>query len=411
MRQKQPFFKRLDMQITTIAHVDMDAFFAAIEQRDNSCLKGKPVIIGADPKRGRGRGVVSTCSYEARKYGIYSSMPISRAYCECPGAIFLPVDMQKYIKESRRIQDMFYQFTPKVEEVSIDEAFLDITGSLEIFGGASRLCRLLKEKIKKETGLTASVGCAPNKMAAKIASDINKPDGLTIVCAKNLTNFLKPLSIEKISGLGKKSRLVLNGSGIATIGQLSRVEPEKLEKIFGKTGRFFWEMANGIDSRKVELKNLIKSLSKEITFPEDIKNQEVLRQALVFLCETVSLRLRRKNLKAGAVTLKIRLKNFSTYTKVQTLIKASNFVDVIYGSAEAILKSFNLKGKKIRLIGVNVSTLIPEDFQDSFLKDSRDDKLKKIHEAVDIIKTKFGSGAIVRAAGLKFSGPEKDSIF
>ncbi|MFA7677015.1 MAG: DNA polymerase IV [Candidatus Omnitrophota bacterium] len=398
------------MQIPTIAHVDMDAFFAAVEQRDTPCLRGKPVVIGADPKKGKGRGVVSTCSYEAREFGIYSSMPISVAYQKCPTAAFLPVNMSKYDKESERIQNIFYQFTPLVEEVSIDEAFLDITGSLELFGNANQLCSLLKEKIKKETGLTASVGCAPNKMAAKIASDIDKPDGLTIVYKGDLVDFLRPLGIERISGLGKKSRLILNNLGIVTIGQLRQVQPEELEKLFGKRGRFFWEMANGTDYRKVEVRDAVKSLSKEITFQGDTEDKEALKQALVFLCETVSLRLRQKSLKAGVITLKVRLEDFSNHTKLQTLIKASSFVDVIYESAQEILKKINLKGKKVRLIGINVSALVSEDFQDSFLKEPRDDKLEKIHQALDKIKIEFGSRAIGRAASIEFTKSGENSF-
>ena len=235
-----------------IIHVDMDAFFASVEQRDDPALRGRPVVVGSDPKAGKGRGVVSTCSYEARKYGIHSAMPISIAYKKCPQAVFLPVDMEKYAEASAKIHEILYSFSPDIEPISIDEAFLDITGSYHLFGTPVETCRLIKEKIKKYTGLTASIGLAPTKMAAKIASDLDKPDGLVEVTEEKLLDFLRPLDVRKIWGLGPKCEAELQRLGIQTIGDLARMDPDHLTGTFGKVGLEFWRLANGIDERPVE---------------------------------------------------------------------------------------------------------------------------------------------------------------
>ena len=211
-----------------IVHVDMDAFFAAIEQRDNPSLKGKPVIIGADPKGGRGRGVVSTCSYEARKFGVRSAMPISEAWRRCPRGIFLPPDFQKYEEASGKIREAFFEFTPDVEQVSIDEAFLDITRSAHLFGGPTETCRRIKARVRELTGLSCSVGLAPTKMAAKIASDLKKPDGLVEVREASLRAFLAPLDISRLWGLGPKTAALLRGRGVNTVGELAAAGPEQL---------------------------------------------------------------------------------------------------------------------------------------------------------------------------------------
>ena len=377
-----------------ILHVDMDAFFAAIEQRDNPALKDKPVIIGADPKKGKGRGVVSTCSYEARKFGIHSAMPISIAYQKCPQAVFLPVDMNKYHRVSEEIYQIFYNFTPKVEPISIDEAFLDITGSFHLFGCAKKTCQKLKQQINKKTQLTASVGCAPTKMAAKIASDLDKPDGLVMVSEDKLVEFFHPLAIEKIWGLGKKSSAILKQKGINTIGDLARKDPKEIIETFGANGRHWWELANGIDQREVETNHELKSISNEITFERDTQDQELIQDALVSLCEKVSRRLRSHDLKAKTITLKIRLTGFKTYTRALTLLSATNFVDTIYKTIKKLFLEFKLGERKVRLLGVKTSNFIDSKTKDSLFEDK---KKERIHQAVDSIRSKFGQAAIGRA--------------
>lgn len=389
-----------------IACVDMDAFFAAIEQRDNPGLVGKPVIVGADPKSGKGRGVVSTCSYEARKFGIHSAMPISIAYQKCPQAIFLPPDMEKYNRVSQQIYEIFETFTPIIEPLSIDEAFLDITQSYHLFGTPLHTLRLLKLKIKEETRLNCSVGLAPTKMAAKIASEIGKSNGLVEVIQERLLDFLWPLPVDKISGLGKKAKTILNRIGINTIGDLAKVAKEHIVELFGKNGEDFWLLAHGIDERAVEYLDTTKSISNETTFEKDTDNKKLIEATLLALCERVSSRLRKEGFKGRTITLKIRLEGFKTYSKAITLNAATNFTDIIYRqiknlSAGLALKHgqrVDVKGKKIRLIGVKVSNLISCEVRDSIFVDEADQKRERIHKAIDEIKERFGSDIIHRAA-------------
>jgi nucleotidyltransferase/DNA polymerase involved in DNA repair len=385
-----------------IVHVDMDAFFASIEQRDNPSLKGKPVVIGADPKQGLGRGVVSTASYEARKFGIHSAMPISIAYNRCPNATFLPPSMHKYVSASKQIHAILDTFTPNIEQVSIDEAFLDITASFHLFGSPLATCKLIKEKIKKETKLTASIGLAPTKMAAKIASDINKPDGIFEVKPESLLNFLWPLPVEKISGLGEKSKITLNRAGINTIGDLAKRGIKELVSVFGKNGEYFWYLAKGIDESEVKQSEEVKSISNEVTFEEDTLDEKLIKRELLSLSESVSDRLRQERFKARTITLKIRVTGFHTYTRAITIAKSTNFVDEIYKTAGRIYfdfvssNDFNSK-TKIRLIGIKASNLIDAGIKDSLFDEGRDKKKESIHKAIDKIKEKFGDNIIHRA--------------
>ena len=384
-----------------IVHVDMDAFFASIEERDRPSLRGKPIVVGADPKAGKGRGVVSTCSYEARKYGIHSAMPISVAHRKCPGAVFLPVDMDKYGKASAQIHEILYSFSPDIEPVSIDEAFLDITGSYHLFGSPIETCRLIKAKIKILTGLTASIGLAPTKMAAKIASDLDKPDGLVEVTCEGLRGFLKPLEVRRIWGLGKKGEEELGRIGIRTIGDLAARDPEELAGIFGKTGQEFWRLANGIDERPVESAVEAKSISSETTFDFDTIESQKVESSLLTLCEIVSGRLRAAGLKCRTVTLKIRLADFSTFTRAITIGCATNFIDILYKAVKELYEKFDTKGKRVRLLGVRASHFYPADFQDTLFKDCGDVKREARHRAVDRIKGKFGNSSIFIAGGMQ----------
>ncbi len=381
-----------------IVHVDMDAFFASIEQRDNPFYKGKPVIVGSDPKGGRGRGVVAACSYEARKFGIHSALPISIAYKRCPDAIFLPPDMSRYASSSHKIFDILERFTPDIEPISVDEAFMDITGSWQLFGSPLEVCKKIKCTIKKELDLIASVGMAPNKMTAKIASDIDKPDGLVVVTKENLLTFLHPLPVEKLWGVGQKTRSSLGAMGINTIGDLAEYSESNLENVFGKNGQHVWELSNGIDARSVETLSEIKSISNEHTFEIDTSERKEVLDALMYLSEKVSRRLREDDTKGRTITLKIRSSSFKTYTRAVTIDSYTNFVEDIYENVVKKLDEFDLVKMKVRLLGVKVSNLSGNPASlDLFTGiTEKENKKERIHKAIDRMIDKFGAGVVRR---------------
>jgi len=380
-----------------IVHADMDAFFAAIEQRDNPRLKNKPVIVGADPKKGKGRGVVSTCSYEARKYGIHSAMPISQAFRKCPRGIFLPVNMDKYSRVSEQVYEVLYTFTPDIEPVSIDEAFLDIRGSYHLFNGLVNTCKEIKTKIRSQLGLTVSIGLAPTKMAAKIASDMDKPDGLIIINRHNLGEFLQPLDIGKMPGVGPVTQKTLNNLGVNTIGDIAKFDKWQLIEAFGSAGENLWLLSQGLDESRIEPDSLEKSIGNEITFEEDTNNTDLIKSSLMYLCEKVSFRLRQSNYKGKTILLKIRFEDFSTHTRQATLYNATNFVEVLYNNINKLYSQFSA-GKKVRLVGVKVSRLAPADLNESLFTSSDEETLERLHAGTDRIKNKFGAGAIRRAS-------------
>lgn len=381
-----------------IAHIDMDAFFAAVEQRDNPKLKGKPVIVGADPKGGRGRGVVSTCSYEARKFGVHSAMPISKAYRLCPHAVFISGRMKRYSEVSNQIFDILYDFTPDIEPISIDEAFLDITGSFHFYKTPLATCQKIKDRIKEETQLTASIGIAPVKFVAKIASDFCKPDGLLEIKQENLFDFLWPLPVEKLWGVGQKSQLALNKMGVKTIGDLAKIPRESLLEAFGVNGEHLYTLANGIDEREVHLNEDMKSVSHEHTFEVDTDKKDLLFATILDLSERVSRRLRKHDFKGKNITLKIRLSGFKTFTRAVTLPERTNFTDTINQTAKKLFNEFLKPGMKVRLIGVRVSHFEDAYVQESLFSDPKSERLEKIHQAVDTIKNKFGEKAIRRGS-------------
>ncbi len=386
-----------------IAHMDMDAFFAAVEQRDNPQLKGKPVIIGADPKGGQGRGVVATCSYEARKFNIHSALPISIAYRRCPQGIYLRGNHNKYREVSRQIFAILQDYTPDIQPVSIDEAFMDLTGCLSVGGSALAVCRAIKNNIKTQVGLTASIGIAPNKMIAKIASDYNKPDGLLEIKPDQVLNFLWPLPIGKIWGVGKHTEKALHDMGIKTVGELARKPVEVLSKRFGSHGAHLHQLANGIDERPVVVDDEVKSVSNEHTFEHDTADQEEIIDKLLYLSEKVSRRLRKNDLKGKTVTLKIRLKVFQTFSRAETLDHRTNFSDTIYATALGLYRSFYRSGMQIRLIGVRVANFEDPYVRDSLFDDPAEKRDEDLHRACDQIKDKYGEKAIRR--GIYKSGP------
>jgi nucleotidyltransferase/DNA polymerase involved in DNA repair len=381
-----------------IVHVDMDAFFASVEQRDTPEFRDKPVIVGSDPKSGKGRGVVAACSYEARKYGIHSAMPISIAYNKCPRAVFLRPDFKKYVRASHHVFDILERFTPEIEPISIDEAFLDITGSYAIFGSPHETCRMIKDAIKKETGLPSSIGMAPNKMTAKIASDIGKPDGFTEITEEGLSDFLHPLPVGKLWGVGEKTLEHLKKFGINTIGDLAMRREEEMEQMLGKNGKHLWELANGMDPRAVESSGIIKSISNEHTFDEDVTDWSIVKDTLMFLSEKVSRRLRKSDFKGRTITLKIRFSDFKTYTRAVTVQHPTNFADEIYGEVSGKLADFKTGKRPVRLVGVRVSNLsdvsVPADL--FYPEEERNLKKERLHKALDRIADKFGQGAVHR---------------
>jgi nucleotidyltransferase/DNA polymerase involved in DNA repair len=375
----------------------MDAFFAAIEQRDNRKLIGKPVIIGADPQKGRGRGVVSTCSYEARVFGIHSAMPISEAYRKCPHGTFIIPDMNKYSHESQLIHNIFQLFTPDVEQVGIDEAYLDITGTHHFFKTPIDACRALKKAIKKDRNLTASIGLAPNKMVAKIASDLNKPDGLLQVRKEDVYTFLGPLKIQKVSGIGKKTVQLLNANKIFTIQDLHKYTQNQLCTMYGSLGSYLWQISQGIGNEKIELSDQCKSISNEYTFETDVNDDLFILKTISLLSEKVSRRLRIQKLKGKTISLKIRLTCFSTYTRSVTLPNSTNYVEDIYSALYNLYTKFDRNAKKVRLVGVKVTNLQETSRQSDLFNFASDIKREKIYSALDKIKDKFGSNSIHHA--------------
>lgn len=380
-----------------IVHVDMDAFFASIEERDHPELKGKPIVVGADPKGGKGRGVVAACSYAARKYGIHSAMPISIAYKICPGCVFLPVNFEKYNSVSSKIIEILGSFSPELEQVSVDEAFLDITGTYKLFGAPHETCLKIKERIKKETGLTASIGLAPNKMAAKIASGLKKPDGLVEVEKEDLIAFLGPLDVGLIWGVGSKTKEELSRLGINTIGDLAKRSEDELISLFGKNGGWFWEVSHGIDESEVVTDRETKSISNESTFAEDTADQRLIEKELASLSELVADRLREGKIKARTITLKIRLEGFRTYTRSTTLQGPTNFTEDMISAVRKLYEDFEMKKIKTRLVGVRASNLSKAFEPDLFLA-RPSAKTEALHNAIDRIKVRFGKNSISRAS-------------
>lgn len=378
-------------------HVDMDAFFAAIEQLDNPELRGRPVVVGADPKGGTGRGVVSAASYEARKFGIHSAMPISEAYRRCPKAAFVYPRMGRYSEMSHAIMDILGEFSPLIEQISVDEAFMDCSGTGRLFGPPGELGMRIKHEIKTRTGLTASVGIASNKSIAKIASDLDKPDGLTICPFGREREFLSPLPIEKLWGAGKKTVLHLNSIGFRKIGDIASVPCEEMETRLGKWGVHLWALACGIDGRDITTDYSQKSISEEHTFGKDTGDAGIIEQTLLSLADQVARRTRKHGARGRTVTLKIRLEGFETYTRSRTLPFPVSDTFTIRDTAEELFRNFDCRGKRVRLVGVKISNLTGSGEQpqlDLFDAASCDPNLgrkEKIEEILDTLRSQHGS--------------------
>jgi nucleotidyltransferase/DNA polymerase involved in DNA repair len=386
-----------------ILHVDMDAFFAAIEQREHPDYIGKPLIVGADPKMGKGRGVVSTCSYEARKFGVHSAMPISQAYKLCPQGVYVPPNGALYSQVSKDIFKLFYEFTDLVEPLSIDEAFLDVGGCIRLFGSAKIIGKKLKYRIYETQALTASVGIAPNKFLAKIASDLEKPDGLVIVEEAKIQEFLDPLPLRRLWGAGKKTIEKLNKEHIYTIGDLSKLPGEILEQKFGKQGKHFFYLSRGLDDRPVIPGHKVKSVSNEITFFHDLYDMEILRETLLHLCEKVGYRMRQKKLNGKTIQLKLRYEGFETITRNKTLNDSTANTEIIFKIIWELFKSNYDKRRKVRLLGVGMSGFMDKIDRQISLFDDSVKKTSDLDLIEDLVRKKFGKNAINRAEGMRKS--------
>jgi len=385
----------------SILHVDMDAFYASIEQLDHPEYKGKPVIVGADPKGGQGRGVVAASSYEARKFGVRSALPISRAWKLCPQGIYVRPRMRRYVEMSAKIMEVFRGYTDLVEPLSIYEAFLDITGSVALFGPPDRIARAIKEEIRDRTGLTASIGLAPNKFLAKVASDIRKPDGFMIVEAANVAAFLANLPISRLWGVGPKTEQRLQELGFRTIGDIAQTNRESIVRSLGSLGEHLYQLSHGHDDRPVVANGEPKSISSETTFEEDTADRELLLRTILELSDHVAQRLRSEGYRARKVTLKLRYQSFSTHTKQQSIDKFVRTGQEIAAVARSLFAQFPLK-QKIRLLGVAAGDLQREggDPQQLQLFGQPAGRQEKLSDTVDQIKQKFGADALRRGSQL-----------
>ena len=384
------------MEDRVILHVDMDAFYASIEQRDNPELRGKPVVVGGDT-----RGVVAAASYESREFGIRSAMPMAEARRRCPNLVRVAPRMDHYQSVSRQIFGVFNEFTPLVEGLSLDEAFLDVTSSRRLFGSGNNIAAAVKERIRERTGLTASVGVAPNKLVAKIASDLDKPDGLVIVTADRVHAVLDPLPVAVIPGIGKRTLARLHAIGVQSIADLRGAPDHDLEPVFGRFTQKTRERAAGIDHRPVTPSRPEKSISNEQTYDTDLGDRPAMEQQLLRLAERTSGRLRKAALAAGTVQVKIRRSDFKTFTRQRRLRPPGNGTDQIYAVARELLSDW-LHGNpdaRVRLLGVGCSKLSPAEQRDLFDKEDTD-RASEFDRAVDEIRDRFGRDAVSRARTL-----------
>jgi nucleotidyltransferase/DNA polymerase involved in DNA repair len=381
-----------------IFHVDMDAFYASIEQRENPSYRGKPVIVGAKPGK---RGVVSTASYEARTFGIHSAMPINEAYSRCPGGIFVQPQMALYEQVSHEIFNLFEKFTPLVEPVSVDEAFLDMSGTEKLFGPMDQAAKMISDALKREQKLTGSIGVAPNKFLAKVASDCKKPDGITIVPFERdeVLKWLAPMRVDRIWGVGKKSAVVLQTLGIYTIGDLQQVSHEMLIRHFGKAGNSLFSLCRGIDERLVESGESAKSISRETTFNRDSSDREQWRQVVYELSQDVALRARQSNVKGATIVLTWRLSDFSRHSKRITISQPTSLARTIYEHALVLMESVHERA--LRLIGVGITGLTNEVQEDLFRGSDGLQQLEISEIAADTIRSRFGIESLKKAREIR----------
>jgi len=374
-----------------IMHIDLDAFFVSVEQAHNPKLKGKPVIVGGKPEE---RGVVAASSYEAREFGIHSGMSLQRAYKLCPQAIFIEGGIHKYLDTSLKFMAILMSFSPLIEPVGIDEAFLDVTGFESLHGSTREMGEKIRRRVKKELKVNASVGIAGGKIVAKVASEKAKPDGLLEVPPGTDAQFLSPLAIGDMPGIGRKTEATLRGIGIDTIGKLAKLPPDTLKSYFGVTGRVLYRFARGIDDSRVELPPEAKSISRETTFSVDSHDRSLIEATLRYLSERVGRKLRERNKQARTITVKVRGADFSTATRRRTLGTATDADQMIFKTGLDLLnRELKIQRQAIRLIGIGVSHLGETGRQLDML-DNTAAKLEQLNKAVDKIRKKYGFTSI-----------------
>jgi DNA polymerase-4 len=385
----------------TILHVDMDAFYASIEQRDYPALRGQPLIVGGTGKR----GVVAAASYEVRVFGVHSAMPVAEALRRCPNAIVVAPRMAHYREVSRQIFTVFHEFTPEVEGLSLDEAFLDVTHSIAALGSGEHMARLIRQRIRELTQLSASVGVAPNKLVAKIASDLCKPDGLLVVTPQEIHHVLDPLPITRLFGVGNKTAPRLADLGIRTFGELRHAKPDRLKPLFGQQTTQMLDRAAGIDDRPVVAERDEKQISSEMTFSTDIADRNKLHAELGALADRTATRLRGEQLEAGTITLKLRRHDFTTFTRQQRLQPPTCETRVIAHSAQALLDEWldEHPHTALRLVGVGVTQLIATT-QLALFSTPQSERGRELDATMDRIREKFGQSALQRGDGV--SRPE-----
>ncbi|MFP6602543.1 MAG: DNA polymerase IV [Pirellulaceae bacterium] len=392
-----------------IIHVDMDAFYASVEEREQPELRGKPVIVGGTPE---GRGVVAAANYVVRQFGVHSAMPTSTALKLCPEAIVLPGRLDYYADISRQLHEVFYRYTPLIEPLALDEAFLDVSGTIGLFDSVEQMGRKIKEDIWQEVELVASVGVAPNKFLAKLASDLQKPDGFVVVDGTKINEFLDPLPVSRIWGVGRVTDKAFEKLGIRTIQQLRELPQDFLEERFGKLGTHVWKLAQGVDDRPVIPDRGAKSISNETTFPADIDQLEVLQSSLMELTEQVARRLRRSELRGRTVHIKVRYHDFETITRSQTLAAATSSTNELWQVALEMLTS-RLPDRHLcaRLLGMGVSGLESADEQQRTLFDQQEDQRdERLDEVTDQIKDRFGKRSVRRGSAAKMHRSDRPDL-
>ncbi len=378
----------------TILHVDLDAFFAAVEQRDRPELRGKPVIVGGG---GPGdRGVVSAASYEARRFGVHSAMPLRTAGRLCPNGVFLGVDGAKYQRVSREVMAVLRRFTPLVEPISIDEAFLDVTGSRGLFGDGESIAPPVKQALPGVGELTISVGVARTKLVAKIASDLRKPDGLVVVPPGEEASFLAPLPITRLWGVGPQTAAALRDFGVVTIGDLAALPPDALERRFGKHGSSLADRARGEDADPVADPDAAKSISHEHTFDVDTSEREVIERTLLAMADGVAGRLRSSGVKASTIAVKIRDSSFRTITRQRTLPEPTDLAEPIWRTALDLARP-EVVGIRVRLLGISASNLGRREQLALFTDGTSDDRRRRVVDAADRLRRRFGERMVTRA--------------
>ena len=378
----------------------MDAFYASVEQRDDPSLLGKPVVVGGSAE---GRGVVAASSYEARKYGIYSAMSARRAKQLCPHAVFIRPRIDHYAAVSQQIRQILEEFTPLIEPLSLDEAFLDVAGSESLLGSAVEIGQQIRMRVRERLHLTASIGIAPNKFLAKIASDLEKPNGFVVVASDQIQSFLDPLPVGRIWGVGKVTAQTFKRFAITTIGQLRQLSRESLNDLFGSSGEHYWQLSHGIDNRPVVTDREAKSISNETTFSEDIRDIEDVKAWLITLVEQVARRLRNHDRTGRTIDLKIRFSDFKTLTRSLTLSTSTNITsELLEAGIELLCNRLPKDHLPIRLIGFGVSQLDqPGMVQLQLFDEAEREQQRSLDKVADQIAKKFGKHALHRAAGIK----------